>query len=557
MDKIGKYEVLDKIGSGGFAVVYKGYDPFIKRPVAIKVCYSRDEETRKRFHREAEIAGRLVHRNITAVYDFGLHEQMPYLVEEYLPGEDLAHLIRRREPETLEEKLDVLLQIARGLGFAHSQEVIHRDIKPSNIRILDSGRVKIMDFGTAKMANVESNLTQTGMTLGTVAYLSPERLLGKPSGTNSDLFSYGVLGYEVLSFRRPFIGRNIPNLIDQVLNSSPVPLEDSWPDCPPSLAVVIHKCLSKDPTTRYASCLELSRDLEQVRADYCSFPEPATETVSTALSADVKLSGLLEHARELVGRGKHQRAAALLDEVLEISPDHAEAKRLSAACRQATAPDLEGTATIATQTVVEIPESTQVSTQTSIWEAPEDRRQRKISEAISSIGKYVESGQLVSAAKALEFATQFLGAFDEAGTLRQQIVDTARAEVAGVRAAAQSQARSIAGTMADLRQNKLLSIELAKALVERIHGLDPDELAGRHILAALHQDASQLAQARKSPAQDHKKQEAIESIEKLLNEGDPAMAERALRFAVRLFGEFDQIPQLERRIADARRQSRD
>ena len=110
MDQIGKYEVLDKIGSGGFAVVYKGYDPFIKRPVAIKMCYSRDEETRKRFYREAQIAGSLVHRNITAVYDFGLQDGMPYLVEEYLPGEDLAHMIRRHEPENLVEKLDFLIQ---------------------------------------------------------------------------------------------------------------------------------------------------------------------------------------------------------------------------------------------------------------------------------------------------------------------------------------------------------------------------------------------------------------------------------------------------------------
>jgi len=235
MDQIGKYEVLDKIGSGGFAVVYKGYDPFIKRPVAIKVCYSRDAETRERFNREAEIAGRLTHRNITAIFDSGVHDEMPYLVEEYLSGEDLAHMIRRREPETLEEKLDFMLQIANGLGYAHAQEVIHRDIKPSNVRVLDNGQVKIMDFGTAKLANVESNLTQTGMTLGTVAYLSPERLLGKPSGTNSDLFSYGVLAYELLSFRRPFAGRNIPNLIDQVLNAVPVPLTTSWAACPPAL----------------------------------------------------------------------------------------------------------------------------------------------------------------------------------------------------------------------------------------------------------------------------------------------------------------------------------
>ncbi|MEM7584483.1 MAG: protein kinase [Acidobacteriota bacterium] len=557
MDKIGKYEVLDKIGSGGFAVVYKGYDPFIKRPVAIKVCYSRDEETRKRFHREAEIAGRLVHRNITAVYDFGLHEQMPYLVEEYLPGEDLAHMIRRREPEALEEKIDFLLQIASGLGYAHSREVIHRDIKPSNIRILDNGRAKIMDFGTAKLANVESNLTQTGMTLGTVAYLSPERLLGKPSGTNSDLFSYGVLAYELLSFRRPFIGRNIPNLIDQVLNASPVPLADSWPECPSSLAVVVHKCLSKDPSTRYASCLELSRDLEQVRAEHCSYSEPMSDTVSTAVPINLKLSGLLEHARELLQRGKRERASILLDEVLEMAPDHLEAKRLLASCRAPEAADPEGTATIVTRTLPEIPESTQVSTHTATWEAPEERQSRKVREAVTSIESYVKAGKLVAAIEALEFATQFLGEFGEAKALQRRIVETARSAVDEVKKAARSQASNIATVMTDLRRQKLLKIQLAEQLVARIQELDPEDLAGRHVLAALHQDARQRVQNRETQDKEHKRQEAIESIEKLLREGDPEMAERALRFAVHLFGEFDQIPQLEQRISAALKQSRD
>ena len=565
MDQIGKYEVLDKIGSGGFAVVYKGYDPFIKRPVAIKVCYSRDEETRKRFHREAEIAGRLVHRNITAVYDFGLHEHMPFLVEEYLPGEDLAHMIRRREPETLEEKLDVLLQIADGLGYAHSQEVIHRDIKPSNIRILDSGRVKIMDFGTAKLANVESNLTQTGMTLGTVAYLSPERLLGKPSGTNSDLFSYGVLAYELLSFRRPFAGRNIPNLIDQVLNAAPVPLSESWSHCPPALAQIVHTCLSKDPTSRYAACQELIQDLEQVRAEHCAYaPAPADETSAAAIRTDLRLSGLLEHARELQSRGKLARAQLLIEEVLEIAPDHTDGRRLLAACRRqaanashaASAMAAEGTATIATMTVAAPTDSSLVSTRSSMWETPENRHQRKVSEAVSSIEGYIEAGHLVGAAEALKFATEFLGSFQEAQALKGQIADSARTDARAVQAAALRQARATVEKMAELREKSLLSVEIAEDWVQRIGELDPGDLAGRHILAALQADARLKIEGMGNDETMRKRQEAIDSVEQLLAKGDPKMAERALRFAVRLLGQFDQVPYLEQRIADARRASR-
>ncbi len=551
MDQIGKYKVLDKIGSGGFAVVYKGYDPFIKRPVAIKVCYSRDQETRKRFHREAEIAGRLVHRNITAVYDFGLHERMPYLVEEYLPGEDLAHMIRRHEPETLEEKLDVLLQIASGLGYAHSRDVIHRDIKPSNVRILDNGRVKIMDFGTAKLANVESNLTQTGMTLGTVAYLSPERLLGEPSGTNSDIFSLGVLAYELLSFRRPFTGRNIPNLIDQVLNASPIPLERNWPACPQSLSDVVHKCLVKDPAIRYASCIELIADLERVRSDHCSSMPAAHEPATGGV--DVRLSGLLERARELVGRNERRRAEAMLDEVLEIDPGNAEATRLRAACREAP----EGTAGMATQTLP-TPTGTatsDLSSHSATWEAPEARRQRKVTEAVTSIENRLEVRQLIRAAEELKFATEFLGNFTESTALKQRIVGVLKTDVAAVQAAAIGQARQVAEKMSALRAKNLLPIEFAERFVERIDDFDPDDLAGKHILAALNQDALKRQQDRKSEARTRKKQEAIDSIEKLLSDGDPATAEQALEFAVQLYGEFDQLPQLQQRISAALRGS--
>ncbi len=549
MDQIGKYEVLDKIGSGGFAVVYKGYDPFIKRPVAIKMCYSRDEETRKRFYREAQIAGSLVHRNITAVYDFGLQDGMPYLVEEYLPGEDLAHMIRRREPETLDEKLDFLLQIASGLGYAHSKDVIHRDIKPSNVRILDNGRAKIMDFGTAKLANVESNLTQTGMTLGTVAYLSPERLLGEPSGTNSDIFSFGVLAYELLSFRRPFTGRNIPNLIDQVLNTAPEPLERNWPECPPSLSDIVHKCLVKDPTVRYASCVEVIAELEQVRADHCSSAQVATfEPNPGTGGVDVRLHGLLERARELVGHGERRRAEVLLDEVLHIGADHAEAKRLLAVCRE----EPEGIESMATQTLPTPTGIPEVS-RSQAFEAPEARRQRKVSEAVTSIEKRIEVRQLVHAAEELKFATEFLGGFSESTALKQSIVGALKTDIAAVQTAAIAQARQVVENMAALREKNLLPIELAERLVQRIHDFDPDDLAGKHILAALNQDARKREQDRRATVQSRKQREAVDSIEKLLAEGDPAMAEQALNFAVKLYGEFDQMSQLQQRISEARR----
>ncbi|MEM7584482.1 MAG: serine/threonine-protein kinase [Acidobacteriota bacterium] len=199
MESIGKYKIEKKIGSGGFGEVFKGYDPFIKRHVAVKTCISSDEEIRNRFFQEAEIAGNLQHRNITTVYDFGIHEGLPYLIQEYLSGEDLDSKIKRRDFLPYPEKLYYLLQIARGLAKAHAKGVIHRDIKPANIRVLEDGTVKIMDFGIAKLAQQESGLTQTGMTLGTAAYLAPEQIRGEAVDTATDIFSFGVLAYELLT----------------------------------------------------------------------------------------------------------------------------------------------------------------------------------------------------------------------------------------------------------------------------------------------------------------------------------------------------------------------
>lgn len=556
MDQIGKYEILEKIGTGGFAIVYKGYDPYIRRPVAIKVCYSRDGETRQRFQREAEIAGLLEHRNITTVFDAGLHEdQVPYLVEEYLSGEDLAHLIRRHEPDSLERKLDYLIQAASGLGYAHSRGVIHRDIKPGNIRVLDNGRLKIMDFGTAKLANVESNLTQTGMTLGTVAYLSPERLLGQPSGTNSDIFSYGVLAYELLTFRRPFSGRNIPNLIDQVLNAAPIPLVEVWNECPPSLAAVVHKCLLKDPKERYESCDQILADLQAVQMEVC--PQVVAQESSTVIpQISAQLQSLLERARQHYERGKYDRVELLVDEVLEMDPHNIDAQQLlqaaqAAKARQAGTTPGSPAVKAHPATPVSGAENTQ-SSQTHVWESPEERKQRKMQEAVTSIIGYIDEDQLQKAAEALRFATDFFDPFPQSVQLRQRLANRLQQHVVALKSAALRQARQIVQNMDRLRRKNLLPVELAVIFKNWVDDFDPDDLAAGHILAAVEHEARDQERTRKSEISASKKQEAVASIERLLAEGNPEMAEKALHFAVRLFGEFEDAKTLRQRIADAR-----
>lgn len=265
MRQIGKYQLIEQIGIGGFGEVFKGFDPYIKRHVAIKTCSSNSEEIRSRFFQEAEIAGNLHHRNITTVYDFGVEGELPYLIQEYLSGEDLDVKIRRKDYLPFAEKLFYLIQIARGLAEAHVQGVMHRDIKPANVRILDDSTVKIMDFGIAKLAQQQTGLTQTGMTLGTAAYLSPEQIRGDSMDVRTDIFSFGVLAYELLAYQRPFQGEQISAVLYQLLNHDPKPLTDFWPEAPLEITELIDRCLQKSPSRRFQDGGELLKALEHIQ----------------------------------------------------------------------------------------------------------------------------------------------------------------------------------------------------------------------------------------------------------------------------------------------------
>ena len=232
--RVGKYEIAEQIGVGGFGVVYKAWDPFIQRWVALKTCSATDPEATQRFFREAQLAGALQHPNITLIYDFGVEGKTPYFVQEFLSGTDLDDLLASRTV-TLDGMLAILLQVCSGLDYAHSRGIVHRDIKPANVRVLEDGIIKIMDFGIAKSMEAESRLTQTGVALGTAGYLAPEQLSGKPLDPRTDLFSLGVMAYEMVTGVRPFSGPNLSNVIYQILNQDPVPPRQRNAACPERL----------------------------------------------------------------------------------------------------------------------------------------------------------------------------------------------------------------------------------------------------------------------------------------------------------------------------------
>ncbi len=298
-DKIGKYKITGKLGQGSFGVVYQGRDAYLKRDVAIKVCSVEDEGLRKRFFREAEISGKLVHKNIVTVYEFGFEGEIPYLVQEMLSGEDLSPIIKRRQQMAPAVKLEILLQVANGLGYAHSEGVIHRDIKPGNIRLLEGGRVKIMDFGIAKLASAETQLTQKGVTMGTASYLPPEQVRGSELDLRADIFSFGVLAYELLTFERPFRGNTLSALIYQILYKVPRPMTDVWPECPERLSDLIAKCLDKKPDRRYGTFAELVPELSDfhgqlVAGKFPALQAPATDPAAAPASHDP--SGVMSQA---------------------------------------------------------------------------------------------------------------------------------------------------------------------------------------------------------------------------------------------------------------------
>src|SRR5262245_13440545 len=284
LDKIGKYEVSEQIGVGGFGAVYRGRDPFIKRTVAIKTCQVNDEEIKHRFFREAELAGNLHHRNITTIYDFGVENGTPYIVQEFLTGEDLDKKIKRGEPIAAARKVEILMAIADGLGYAHNASIVHRDVKPANVRILDDGTVKVMDFGIAKSLQTESNLTQTGITLGTSAYLAPEQIRGEAIDRRTDIFALGVLAYELLAYRKPFRGEHLSTVLYKILNETPEPIANVAPDAPPSLAAAVDRAMAKNPGDRYPTMEAFRKDLQVVYRELTGasgmFPirpsEPAT-----------------------------------------------------------------------------------------------------------------------------------------------------------------------------------------------------------------------------------------------------------------------------------------
>ena len=288
---IGRYEIVSELGRGAMGVVYKATDPVLGRPVAIKtinMALERDgiENYEARFYQEARAAGGLNHPNIVTIYDVGKTGDIAYMAMEFVEGVELRSLLSGGRPLPVAQAISIAAQVAEGLAYAHERGIVHRDIKPPNIMVTPGGSVKIADFGIARMRASES-LTQTGMMLGSPKYMSPEHVLGKRADQRGDVFSLGIILYEMLAGAAPFGGENVTALMYQIVNLAPPAPSVRNPEVPELLDYVVAKMLAKSLEERYQTAAELASDLRECERQLTS-PEPGTgqrELFSASLSA--------------------------------------------------------------------------------------------------------------------------------------------------------------------------------------------------------------------------------------------------------------------------------
>ena len=536
MQQIGKYAIVGQIGTGGFGVVYEGRDPFLKRRVAIKTCSSEEPEIRDRFFREAEIAGNLQHRNIVTVHDFGIQDGVPYLVQEYLTGEDLDRVVARREPLPAAKRVDILVQAARGLEYAHRQGVIHRDVKPANIRLTADGTVKIMDFGIAKLSNVASHLTRTGMTLGTAAYLPPEQIRGTAVDHRADVFSFGVTAYELLTYKRPFTGKTISALFWELLQREPEPLKNHWPSCPPALEEIVARCIAKDPQNRYADFGAVIPALEEALAE---LQRPGRGEERTLAHPDSKLPPTVPAFPAAPPPPPTQPAAAKSPSPPASAPPARPAAAAATAASSAARPPAR---------------------------SPNERFEAALT-AVRRVQSPPTEGLLGDVAEALAGAGAAAHARRARDLLAKGDLEAAERELAGVPEKAGAEVASVRRQVARARADR--SLAQAAALWQQ--GQPEPALQMIDALLALvpdHQDATRLRDswraeiAERERARAAKEEEAnarrgavgkaVAEAESLLGRGDLDNAEAVVAAAQAHLGSHQPLRDLRRRIALAR-----
>lgn len=311
LSKLGRYQILGVLGKGSMGVVYKGVDPRIGKLVAIKTMNQKhlsDPNMQERFYREGNILGQLNHRNIITVYNVGEDQETCYIAMEYLDGTTLERVVRGKKIKLpLQRRLEIVKQVCEGIHAAHQQGIIHRDLKPANIFLLNDDHVKVLDFGVAHFKN--SQLTTSGVVIGTINYIAPEQITGLKIDLRADIFSVGVILFELLAGHHPFVGKNLSQTMVRIINEKTPRIAD----IPESLNQVVELALAKDRDQRYTSAMELASDLDKVIRT-----EALVDTLNDETIVDADLQKAQQsYVRKLVEERIHAIEEALRNEQID------------------------------------------------------------------------------------------------------------------------------------------------------------------------------------------------------------------------------------------------
>jgi len=282
LSSLGRYQIIDEIGRGGMGMVFKAYDTELERIVALKVLLEKDqgqEQHTQRFLREAKATARLHHQNIVALHDINRHQELTFYTMDFIKGVSLKTYIIQNPTLSVQTIISLLLPITEAVHYAHTQGIIHRDLKPANIMIDEENNPLVMDFGLAKIINVEDDLSRSGDQMGTPAYMSPEQASGSKVDFRTDIYALGTILYQMLTGRPPFQGENYYNIFFQIIKNDPVLPRRLNPDIPLDLEAICLKCLEKKASKRYISANQLVQDLGNFRDHLTIIARPATSLV--------------------------------------------------------------------------------------------------------------------------------------------------------------------------------------------------------------------------------------------------------------------------------------
>jgi len=313
--RIGKYDVIDLLGRGGMGLVYRAFDRQLNREVAIKTVtegFTGDQEMLQRFYREAAKTGALKHPNIVIVYDLGEQDGFPYIVMEYLSGDPLDRIIQSGHAQPLAFKLKIIEQVCYALGYAHRNDVIHRDVKPANVIVQPDGIVKLLDFGIARQEKTDGHLTRTGHVIGTLQYMAPERLKNEAFDGRSDIFSVGVMMFQLLTGELPFTGDY--SIVQKILAEKHPPLRQFLHEYPSALDGILERSLAKNPKDRYSTADEMAAEV-------------------SSLAYELKreqVAEWIERAEHLVKDEQYGSAREVLLQLLKVDSQHTRARQLIA-----------------------------------------------------------------------------------------------------------------------------------------------------------------------------------------------------------------------------------